>query len=327
MVDYRKFLGKSESVVAPFLGGRTLEVPGRRLRLPAPPASTGWYRFEVKGRAATVVEPAEPSELAALPRVRGFVWKDRLVGDGARAERMHLIPADEPARFAPVSARRWHGGALLFEALEFESEAESAAREALASGAGLGAVKSVPAPLRAAYGFALIEQTARRLDIPASAAEIRAHVGRVAEGGTAAAEAVLRALVAEREQAMRELRELNARLAAAQLRAEVEVAREQRVAERARRGQTAEDRAWEALEKAGASFESSRRAGEARLEVVFSFMNERFISLIDEDTLQVLDSGICLGHPPSDRLLTLDSLPSVIREAIETDSLVILREP
>jgi hypothetical protein len=90
---------------------------------------------------------------------------------------------------------------------------------------------------------------------------------------------------------------------------------------------TAEDRATEALEKAGATLESSRHVREHELEVVFSFMGERFISLVDEDTLQVLDSGICLGHPPADEQLTLDSLPAVIREAIETDRLVILRAP
>ena len=65
--------------------------------------------------------------------------------------------------------------------------------------------------------------------------------------------------------------------------------------------------------------------GEQRLEVLFRFMDERFIALIDPGTLQVLDSGICLGHPASDKLLTLESLPSVIKEAIDTDSLVILR--
>ena len=64
-----------------------------------------------------------------------------------------------------------------------------------------------------------------------------------------------------------------------------------------------------------------------QLEVVFGFMGERFISLVDEDTLQVLDSGICLGHPPADKMITLDSLPAVIKEAIETDRLVILRAP
>jgi hypothetical protein len=99
------------------------------------------------------------------------------------------------------------------------------------------------------------------------------------------------------------------------------------VDERRRRGDDAEARAESALDKAGADLESTRRTGPQQLEVVFAFMGERFVSIVDQDTLRVLDSGICLGHPPADELVTLDSLPGVIREAIETHRLVILREP
>jgi hypothetical protein len=237
------------------------------------------------------------------------------------------MPEEEPPRFSPITARRWHGGALLFDSLEFESEAEGAVREAVATGAPLGAIKSVPAPLRAAYGFALAEQAARRLAVPVAASEIRSHVGRIADGGAAQAEAVIRDLIAEREQTVREMAELRARLAAAQLRAEVQQARQQQIEEQERRRETAADRAEQTLEKAGATFESSRHVRHRELEVVFGFMGERFISLVDEYTLQVLDSGICLGHPPADDLLTLDSLPAVIKEAIDTGRLVILRAP
>jgi hypothetical protein len=327
VVDYRKFLGKADVVIAPFLGGPSIDAPGRRLKLGAVPPSLGWYRFELKGRIANVVGPADAPELTALPRVRGWTWKDRLVGDLARAEPLLLPPEEEPARFSPVSARRWHGGALLFEGLEFESEAEAAVREALATGAALSGLKGVPAPLRAAYAYALIEQRARALGVPVAAAEVRGHVSRIAEGGAAVAEAVLRALIAEREETEREMRELRARLTAAQLRADVQAAREQQIVERQARNENADDRAWVALEKAGAQFESSRRTNGNQLEVVFAFMGERFVALVDAQTLQVYDSGICLGHPPADREITLDSLPSVIKEAIGTDRLVILRAP
>lgn len=327
MVDYRKFLGKTDAVIAPWLGGPSIDAPGRRLKLSAPPARPGWYRFELKGRIATAMEAVEAPDLGALPRVRGFLWRDRLVGEHARAEPLHLMPEEEPARFSPLSARRWHGGALLFDTVEFESESESAVREALATGAPLNTIKSVPAPLRAAYAFSLAEQTARRLAVPVAPSEIRQHVGRIADGGAAQAEAVIRELIAERLQTEREMAELRARITAAQLRAEVQAVREQRIQERERRKETAEDRAWMALEKAGAAFESSRHVRDQQLEVIFAFMGERFISLVDEITLQVIDSGICLGHPPADDELTLDSLPAVIKEAIETDRLVILRAP
>ena len=45
--------------------------------------------------------------------------------------------------------------------------------------------------------------------------------------------------------------------------------------------------------------------------------------VVDAITLQVYDAGVCLAG--EDRLVTLDSLPSVIREAIDTSRLVITR--
>lgn len=321
MVDYRKFLGKREEVVAPWLGGASVDLPDRRLRLSTRPEKHGWYRFEVKGRGALVLGAAEPVDLSGLPRVRGVVWGERLVTDGARAEPLHLLPEEEPPLFAPVTARRWHGGELLFEQLDFESEAEGQVRAALADGASLDDVKGVSAPLRAAFAYALGVKEARRLGIAVAAVELKPSLRRIATEGAAGAGAALRGLVAERELALRELRELNERRAAERLREEVRKARE----ERAKHRGSLEDRLFDALDAAGGRLESHRRLGEARVEVVFRFMDTRFVSIVDADTLQVIDSGICLGHPPRDDLVTLESLPSVIKEAIDTDALVILR--
>ena len=59
------------------------------------------------------------------------------------------------------------------------------------------------------------------------------------------------------------------------------------------------------------------------LEVTYRFMGERFISVVDEVSLQVIDAGICLSG--SDREVTLESLPSVIREGFDTAQLNITR--
>ena len=72
-------------------------------------------------------------------------------------------------------------------------------------------------------------------------------------------------------------------------------------------------RAELALEAAGARMRTARALGDGNLEVIFTFMDERFISVVNMHTLQVIDSGICLGHPPRDDLVTLESLPSVIK--------------
>lgn len=318
MVDYRKFLAKPEEVVAPWFGGESIDLADRRLRVAARPERRGWFRFEVKGRTARVVSEATPVELSSLPRVRGFFWSERLVSDGARAELLNLLPDEEPPLFSPVTARRWHGGELLFDQLEFESEAEGHVRTALAAGASIKEVKGVSAPLRAAFAYALGQKEARRLGTQVSHAELKPSIQRLTEGD---AEAVIHALMAERALAERELRELRERRAVEALRNEVQRAREAR----ARNRHALEDRLFDALDAAGARLESHRRLGEERVEVVFRFMDTRFVSIVDAATLQVIDSGICLGHPPRDDLVTLESLPSVIKEAIDTDALVILR--
>ena len=88
-----------------------------------------------------------------------------------------------------------------------------------------------------------------------------------------------------------------------------------------------EERAEAALTAAGAHLLAVRRLGDDQLEVRFRFMEERFVTVCDALTLQIHDAGVCLGHGEErgDRMLTLESLPSVLREAIEEGVLVITR--
>jgi len=327
MADYRKFLGATQSWVAPWLGGPTIADDTHRLELAQPPPRPGWYRVTARGKKAAALEPADALDLSALPAVRG-VWLDgALVTADARMLPLHLPPDDEPARFSPVTSRRWHSGELLFDTADFESEAHDAARQALAQQAPLTA-PGVGAEVRAAFSLATARVVAQRLEIPASAGELRHHLRSIADGGPAAAETALRALDAERTQARREWEELQRRRAAAALKAQVDTAREVMRENERLRGADARIRATAAMERAGAVVESARlRDNGAQVEVVYTFMHERLIALADALTLQVLDSGICLGHPPRDEDLTLDSLPSVVKEAIDTDALVILRWP
>ncbi|HZI02486.1 MAG TPA: hypothetical protein VEZ71_00600, partial [Archangium sp.] len=197
-MDYRKFLGKVESAVLPYFGGASVDAPSRRLRVSTPPAP-GWWRFDVQGRTATAREPAGPEGLGGLPLIRGHLWSTRLVREGAVAEPVPLLPEEEPPRFSPLRVRRWHDGTLVFEGLDFEGEAEGTVRLMLEEGRTLAEVKAVPASLRAAFGYAVLEAASRALGIRFSAPEVRGQVLAVAEGGRAVAEAWLRALAAERE--------------------------------------------------------------------------------------------------------------------------------
>ncbi len=303
-VDYRSFLAQPDPIVLPYFGGSRVEAADRRLRL-AEPVEPGWWRFRVEGRRAVALEPAEPVDLSDRPAVRGHHAAGWLFASGRDIHRIALPPAEEPAPLARVTGRVWHSGDLLLDSIDFEDEAEEAARRALEEGHGIAEVRGVSPSLRAAFGFALAESVGRELDVPVSPREAGGRVQELATGGREAAAGLLRQLAEERRQADVEAR-----------------AREVRARVRERRGDPV-DLADAALDAAGARMLGCRRIGGGNLEVRFQLDGERFVTVVAGHSLQVLDAGICLAG--ADRELTLDSLPSVIREAIETDRLNITR--
>ena len=67
---------------------------------------------------------------------------------------------------------------------------------------------------------------------------------------------------------------------------------------------------------------SDGRSGQT-LVVRFRFRQRRFECVVHRETLQVIDAGVCLdGY---DDRFTLESLPGVIGEAIDTDLLHVVR--
>ena len=59
----------------------------------------------------------------------------------------------------------------------------------------------------------------------------------------------------------------------------------------------------------------SHPAMHGTVRIVLTVDGERIISTVAADSLQVLDPGVCLAN--AHRVLTLDAMPSVIREAVE----------
>jgi hypothetical protein len=311
MTDYRRFLGgAAEEAVLPYLGGPFVSAPDRRLRVSAgPPPGPGWWRFEVRGRQARPIraEDAAP-DLSGLPAVRGYWLDGYLVGDRGAAVRFGLGPPDEPVRFSPLVARRWPDGALLFDSEDFESGAEDEVRAAFDRGGGIGGVSGVPAPLRAAFGYAVALRTGTTLGIPVRPLELRGHLAELADEGPVAAR---RILVAARTQRAAEPVP-QAPGAAAQV-----VAARPPVDAR----DAAVDRAATALYAAGATLRDSRWLAGGLLEVRYDYLGERFVSVVDGGTLRVVDAGICLSG--EDGRVTLESLPAVIEEAVRTRRLYV----
>jgi hypothetical protein len=85
-----------------------------------------------------------------------------------------------------------------------------------------------------------------------------------------------------------------------------------------------------ALTIGGASLLDTRRGIDRNEMIVrFRYADRRFECTCDKNTLRIIDSGICLVDDRTgekgDTRFTLESLPSVIREAIDNEKLVIFR--
>ena len=66
-----------------------------------------------------------------------------------------------------------------------------------------------------------------------------------------------------------------------------------------------------------------RRNGQGQAVVRYRLGGRRFECIIDTESLQIMDAGICLSG--ADEELNLSSLPSAVREAIESGQLHVFR--
>ncbi len=302
MIDHRRFLGERHLEVLPYLGGPNVDARARRLRVVGR-ADPGWVEFSIEGRVAEPQGSAERPELEDLQIVRGHAVEDYLVHADARGELLFLAEEASMAPFSPVVARRWPSGALLFEALAFESEAEESVRQAFEERRALAGVVGVPSSLRAAFGYAVMMRFASERDAIVSPAEVRLAVGRLADEGEAAAAPILEQIERERERQRSTARPLPFRREPTVPRPDAE-------------------RIGDALAAAGGQVLGLREVGDL-IEVRFLLRGERFSSLVRRDSLQVFDAGICLNG--ADREVTIESLPSVIIEGLETGQVYMTR--
>lgn len=317
--DFRAFLKPVDPIVLPYFGGTRVDAADRRFKVEAE-IEPGWWRFAIEGRKAVPKEPAEALDLGALPAMRGHWCDGFVVVSGREVARVGIPPSEEPAALAKVVARRWYSGDVVLDSIEFEDDAELSARTALEERRGIADVRGVAPSLRTAFGYALGLAVAREQRVPVSLRELAASVVDIAERGGDAALAAVEKIAARRveAEAMRKQRELLE--ATNRERAKMREIAQQSY--RQRRGGSPAERADAALEAAGARMLAARRLGD-QLEVTFQYMGVRIIATVHAETLHVYDSGICLAG--ADEELTLDSLPSVIKEAIDDDYLNITR--
>lgn len=309
-IDYRRFLGQAGERVLAYLGGGEVITEERALRVSGDVAP-GWWRFAIRGRNAEALERADPAEevLSRLAAAVGHWTGSRMVHGTGLAEPVHLLPEDELARFAPLRARRWHSGDLLFERVDLEGDAEDVARGCFEERRPLADRAGIPGTLRAAFALAVVADVSARTGVPAAPLEVRADLLEVADHGWPAADAALERLARERQAEAARVRER-------QRQPPVAVGPVPR----------ADDvlaRVAEALVGSGAALLATRRLADGLLVVTYRFLGERLSAVVRADSLQVVDAGVCLAGHDAD--LTLASLPGAVREGVDRGMLVITR--
>lgn len=300
-----------ESLVIPWVGGRSLRGSDDRVwtiegRLPQ---EVGWYRFKLDGRKARQPQavPADASTLGH--KVLGYLVGDRIIPDGVRVDPdpQKIIPSSERVylledgldRFVRVSAGRVHeGGPLVFDSQQMPLGPEEDVLGAyLDEKTSVDAIAGVTPALDAAFrmeSYQRAEVERRRLEAERRLRE----------------EEERRQLVERRRQLVEQLGDGAGRRAMAAV--------------------DFDQAARAALAVGGAVFLDSRRSHERNERVVrFRLDQRRFECTCNEQTLNIIDAGVCLiNHATGvrgDTWYTLESLPGVIRQAERQGVLVVFR--
>lgn len=307
-MGWESLLSQTTEVVVPWVGGRQVSVGTRVWGLTGDlPAEHGWYAVEAQsgGRTARVTGAAASDDADADRYIygRGYLAGDRFVREGlnswalapitniARTLRpVHLLPAGLD-RFARVGVIELIDGKLVFLRSEFpvgpEPEVQTAYEDRAVD---LTRVKGVPPALDFAFRFARDIRTRQE--------------ARDAE--------ILRLREAE-EQRERAFRDAGTSIGRRHL-ATTDFAAAAKAA----------------LELSGSELLDVKGCGDPNARVVrYRFRHQRFECVVDAASLRVIEAGICLSdHDTGERgddLFTLESLPSVVAQAMDEGLLVVLR--
>lgn len=270
------------------------------------PSEHGWYQFNVlKGATAELRSKttAAPYLDCIKHEIKGYLVGDRLVVDGSRvdpdpthivecSERVHLIE-EGLDRFARVVAGRvYENGPLIYKEPDMPLMGEDSVLQAyLDRVSSIDHIKHIPPALDAAFRMETFQRTqseARRAELDLKRREEEEK---------------------HRKEALR--KELFERSGDGAGRRNLAL-------------QDFDGAAKAALEVGAAEFLDSKVLRRNERAVKFRLDGRRFECTCD-DNLQIILAGICLTEDgvSGDTWLTLESLPSVIREAIRTDRLVI----
>lgn len=288
-MSWREFLQKPQTLTAPWLGQPQIYHGGRRYRLEQRPTEQGWFQFEVSGRNARVLsESTAPENLSV--HLRGYLVGNRLIPDGFQGvftpeqylkQTPQVFLTNAGEKFRRVACTRWEGFLLLLQE-EFPLGPEEEVLKAFQERTATADIRGVTPALRMAYDLEVW-------------------------------------LVDQREKYGQEVQRLQAEEHRRQERA---LLAEQVVTGAGRRRVAPVDfevAARAALRVSGSDLLDWTPLGSQDVRVSFRFRGASYRCVVDRTSLGILDAGVCLNG--SDRLYTLESLPAVIGEALDSDVL------
>lgn len=317
MLSWRNLIA-AETKTLPWTGGRTLldsdharwKISGRL------PEEYGWYKFSFEGRAATLVGPADAEPEKLIHKTCGYLVGDRFVSD---AQKGYLT---NPANVVAVCPQVY----LIEEGLERFSRVSVG--QFSDYGPYIFAGQEMPLGPEEEVLTAFLDQ--------------KDSVDAVA-GVSPALEAVFRMESWQRVEAERRRLEEARRRQEEEERILREDARRQLVEKlgdgagrRAMARQDFNEAARAALAVGGAEFLDAKRSHQrGEMVVKFRLDGRRFECTCSSESLAIIDSGICLTAEydsddfdrgtKGDTWFTLESFPSVLREAIREGKLVVYR--
>lgn len=321
-MGWADLLSTTETVTVPWTGGRTLAHGGRRFKLKGRlPREHGWHNFEIGGgKDATWKEEgqADWSYDQKRPSFRGYLVGNRVILDGAKVsadptriaeqtEEVFLIPQGL-GRFIRVLVARDEADRLIFVRQEFPLGPEPQVQAAfLDKQDSVTAIPNVTPALDLAFRFeSWARAEAERLRAEAEARRAAEEAARLAELERQERERIL-------EERRKELLQLvgtadgRRELAQVDFRAAAEAAL--------------------AVTNSELLDITNQQFNEAVVQ--FRYRGRRFECVVSKRDLGIIDSGICLTDHDTgvnyDRHFTLESLPTVIGEAIDTHKLVVYR--
>ena len=295
MTYWRELLG-AQTVNAVWVGGSLLfygdPIYGDRTwRIGPPlPEEHGWYMWRAEGRVVTKIGPASgdtPPPYA--PPVRGYLCGGRIAREGQKTlEPVMLVPAGLLPFARVVAARYWADGPLVFLREELPLGPEDDLRCAFEDRLGVETVKGVTPELEAVFRqLVKIRDDAEARQARAEVASRAAEARLLEERRRAAIEAFVGTGAGRRRVALSDF----------------------------------EAAARAALRVGGAELLGVQPQGD-RFVVRYRTAARRFECVADA-SLNVLDAGICLDG--DDELCTLETLPMVVRQAIQLGVLHVYR--